>query len=172
MKVLIGQRGSGTTTDLLLEASKFKDNALFISMYSKWTVEAKCRALGIDSPTVIDWADVIHGNFDQTKNYRIFIDNVDALICNVLRNNKVRGNLETVSFSMEQMHRKSYFLDWDRIEPGQAVVTNTGSIGVVLSKNSEEFRYQELDGNIYIIERGVNYWALGLRKVGCQEIEP
>lgn len=171
MKVLVGQRGSGTTTDLLLEASKFKDNALFISMYGADYIETKCKALEIDPPIVVSWQDVIDSNFDQTKNYRIFIDNADALIAYLCRQYNIKGRLETVSFSMDRMEKRAKFLDWDMIEPGQAIKFSDNTFGKVINKNFELFQYECCNGDTGTIWRGENYYENGLRWVGCQEIE-
>ena len=104
MKILIGQRSSGTTTNLLLEASKFKEDALFITCSHPSFLRDKCIREGIDPPTTIGYIDLIAGNFDKNKKYHIFIDNVDLIVKGWLNGFGVKGNLETASISMEAMH--------------------------------------------------------------------
>ena len=101
MKILTGQRGSGTTTAMLLEASVFENSLVVVcsGRVEYYIKHATINNLNVNNITFISWSDFIKGNYDQNKHWRVFIDNVDLGIKGLAYN----SHIETITFSLEQM---------------------------------------------------------------------
>lgn len=101
MKILTGQRSSGTTTAMLLEASRFENSLVVVCANSVvyYIQNAKDNELNTNSITFISWKDFILGNYDKNKHWRIFIDNIDLGIKGLAYG----SHIETITFSLEQM---------------------------------------------------------------------
>ena len=88
-KVLIGSRGSGITSTLLLEASRFNKTFVCQVIIQKKQLEKKCKELNIKSPTIISIGelrensreeviiDLNRGNLDTEEKIRDYIDNMN-----------------------------------------------------------------------------------------------
>lgn len=101
MKILTGQRSSGTTTAMLLEANMFENSLVVVCTGSidYYTKHAVINHLNIDNITFINWHEFIKGNYDKSKHWRIFIDNIDLGIKGLAYG----SHIETITFSLEQM---------------------------------------------------------------------
>lgn len=101
MKILTGQRCSGTTTAMLLEANAFENSLVVVCTgpIYYYTKHAVTNHLNIDNITFISWYDFIKGNYDKNKHWRIFIDNIDLGIKGLAYG----SHIETITFSLEQM---------------------------------------------------------------------
>ena len=103
-KVLIGGRGSGITSTLLLEASKF--GAIYVCMKSsqKISFEKKCKdELNIDCPKIISMDELIELNKDDKiiidLNYPIF--NTEEKIRKYVDGFNIYNKIITVGNSVE-----------------------------------------------------------------------
>ena len=101
MKILTGQRGSGTTTAMLLEASHFENSLVVVcaNTVSYYIQHALVNELDTSGITFISWKDFVSGRYDRNKHWRIFIDNVDVGIKNMTKG----SHIETMTIGMEQM---------------------------------------------------------------------
>ena len=101
MKILTGQRGSGTTTAMLLEAGHFENSLVVVcaNTVSYYIQHALVNGLDTSDITFISWKDFVSGHYDQNKHWRVFIDNVDLGIKGLAYN----SHIETITFSLEQM---------------------------------------------------------------------
>lgn len=180
MKVIVGGRGSGTTTNLLFEAGICADDNVVIftpSNPSKEAILSLCEAYNIDPPEILSPSDILRMKFDSSKEYNVFIDNVDIFICEILQQYGLFGNVKAITVSLEEeVNSKTTYdfekksLDWSKIEEGQVVITND-NFGVVIKKNEKEFAWKDnKEGIIHCVIRGLNYKKEGIQQVGTQKL--
>ena len=72
MKVIARPIGTGKTKELM-DAAVEADGIILTC--NKRALQAKARAYGFDSLHIVDWADLIYGNYDSTK--PLFIHKLD-----------------------------------------------------------------------------------------------
>lgn len=101
MKFIIGSRGSGVTTDILLEASKFDRPVIVPMEANKKHIKDECVQLGIPCPDVYTFRQVKDGILRGQRNCIIHISDVNAYLEWSLREYGLDGRVETVSASLE-----------------------------------------------------------------------
>ena len=101
MKFIIGERGSGVTTDILLEASKF-DRPIIVPMeFNKHHIKNECARLGIVCPDIYTFDQVKTGILRGKNPEVIHISDVDAWINWTLKEYGFNGKIGTVSASLD-----------------------------------------------------------------------
>lgn len=75
MKVIARGRGTGKTRELMTEA--FKANGQVFS-YNKRALQAKADNYELYNLPILDWNDLMYGNYDKTK--PIYIDNAEYFL--------------------------------------------------------------------------------------------
>lgn len=101
MKFIIGNRGSGVTTDILLEASKFNRPIIVPMEPDKAYIKDKCVDLGIPCPDVYTFKQVKDGILRGQKACIVHISDVNAYLEWSLREYGFEGRIGTVSASLE-----------------------------------------------------------------------
>lgn len=101
MKFIIGSRGSGVTTDILLEASKFDRPIIVPTEANKRHIKEECVRLGIFCPDVYTFEQVKMGAFRGQNKKIIHMSDVDILLDWLLREYGFTGRIGTVSASLE-----------------------------------------------------------------------
>lgn len=101
MKFIIGNRGSGVTTDILLEASQFDRPIIVPTEANKRYIKDECLRLGIICPDVYTFGQVKMGVFRGQKPEIIHISDVNTFLNFVLKDYGFNGKIGTVSASLE-----------------------------------------------------------------------
>lgn len=101
MKFIIGNRGSGVTTDILLEASKFNRPIIVPMEPDKTYIKDKCVDLGIPCPDVYTFKQVKDGILRGQKACIVHISDVNAYLEWSLKQYGFEGRIGTVSASLE-----------------------------------------------------------------------
>ena len=102
MKFIIGSRGSGVTTDILLEASKF-DRPIIVPMEAnKKHIKDECVRLSIPCPDMYTFLQVKNGILRGQRSRIVHISDVNAYLEWSLREYGLDGRVGTVSASLEQ----------------------------------------------------------------------
>lgn len=101
MKFIIGNRGSGVTTDILLEASKFNRPIIVPMEPDKVYIKDKCVDLGIPCPNVYTFKQVKDGILSGQKACIVHISDVNAYLEWSLKQYGFEGRIGTVSASLE-----------------------------------------------------------------------
>lgn len=101
MKFIIGSRGSGVTTDILLEASKFDRPIIVPTEASKRHIKDECVRLGIICPDVYTFLQVKNGILQGQRNEIVHISDVNAWLEWSLKEYGLDGKIGTVSASLE-----------------------------------------------------------------------
>lgn len=104
MKFIIGGRGSGVTTDILLEASKFDRPIIVPPEAMKCHIKDECLRLGIVCPDVYTFGQVKMGVFRGQRPKIVHISDVNAWIEWTLKEYGFMGKIGTVSASLEVKH--------------------------------------------------------------------
>lgn len=102
MKFIIGSRGSGVTTDILLEASQFDRPIIVPTEANKRHIKDECLRLGIICPDVYTFDQVKMGVFRGQRTGIVHISDVNAYLEWSLREYGLYGRVGTVSASLEQ----------------------------------------------------------------------
>lgn len=101
MKFIIGNRGSGVTTDILLEASQFNRPIIAPTEASKRHIKDECVRLGIVCPDVYTFFQVKNGILQGQRNEIVHISDVNAWLEWSLKEYGLDGKIGTVSASLE-----------------------------------------------------------------------
>lgn len=101
MKFIIGSRGSGVTTDILLEASQFDRPIIVPTEVNKRHIKDECLRLGIVCPDVYTFGQVKNGILQGQRNEVVHISDVNAWLEWSLKEYGLDGKIGTVSASME-----------------------------------------------------------------------
>lgn len=96
MKYLIGSRGSGITTQLLMEAVAFDGAVLVPTEASKMLYANKCANMGIEPPKIVSLRDLRDSDIKNLS-----IDNLHILLRYLLAGYGFEGNIVTVGDSVE-----------------------------------------------------------------------
>lgn len=78
MKFIIGNRGSGVTTDILLEASQFNRPIIVPTELNKKHIKNECVRLGIHCPDIYTFGEVKMGVFRGQKPKIVHISDVNT----------------------------------------------------------------------------------------------
>lgn len=99
MKIIIGSRKSGVTTDLILEASKF-NIPIIVSYYgSAKHIEGLCIEQDIKCPPLYTIQDLKNGKLIGTRYEKICISDFEYFLRIILNDFHYFGKIETVSMS-------------------------------------------------------------------------
>lgn len=101
MKFIIGSRGSGVTTDILLEASKFDRPIIVPTEAMKRHIKDECVRLGIRCPDLYNFGQIKMGVFRGQNDKIVHISDVDILLECMLKEYGFTGKIGTVSASLE-----------------------------------------------------------------------
>lgn len=101
MKFIIGSRGSGVTTDILLEASKFDRPIIVPNDLYKRSIKDECVRLGITCPDIYTFGQIKAGFLKNQESKIIHISDVDTFLNFVLKDYGFNGKIGTVSASLE-----------------------------------------------------------------------
>lgn len=101
MKFIIGSRGSGATTNVLLEASQFDRPIIVPTEANKRHIKNECLRLGIICPDVYTFEQVKMGVFRGQNPSIIHISDVNAYLEWSLKEYGFNGKIGTVSASLE-----------------------------------------------------------------------
>lgn len=103
MKYLVGNRASGVSTDLLIEASRFNGVLIVSSTSSIYNSTRICKELGIRCPTMLTFEELLGDSAKglDLKSRNVYIDGVSQLF-------KELGleNVVTVGDTLELIKRK------------------------------------------------------------------
>lgn len=102
MKFIIGSRGSGVTTDILLEASQFDRPIIVPTEANKRHIKDECLRLGIICPDVYTFGQVKNGILRGQRTGIVHISGVNAYLEWSLREYGLNGRIGTASASLEQ----------------------------------------------------------------------
>lgn len=81
MKVIARERGTGKTKELLYEAWQAHGQVLSLN---KRAIQSKAEAYGFIGLPIIDWNDILYGEYD--KNKPLYIDNAEGVFAILLEN--------------------------------------------------------------------------------------
>ena len=101
MKFIIGNRGSGVTTDILLEASKFDRPIIVPTEAMKHHIKDECVRLGIRCPDLYNFGQVKSGALKGQNIDTIYISDVNLVLNLILKDYGFNGKIGTVSASLE-----------------------------------------------------------------------
>lgn len=101
MKFIIGGRGSGVTTDILLEASKFDRPIIVPNEPYKRHIVDECVRLNIPCPDIYTFSQIKAGIFRGQKPEIIHISDANTFLNFVLKDYGFNGKIGTVSASLE-----------------------------------------------------------------------
>lgn len=101
MKFIIGSRGSGVTTDLILEASKFDRPIIVSTEANKCHIKDEYVRLGIPCPDIYTFGQIKAGVFREQNLKIVHISDVNAFLNFVLKDYGFNGKIGTVSTSLE-----------------------------------------------------------------------
>ena len=101
MKFIIGSRGSGVTTDILLEASQFDRPIIVPTEANKRHIKDECLRLGIICPDIYTFNQVKMGVFRGQKPQLVHISDVNTWLEWTLKEYGFMGKIDTVGASLE-----------------------------------------------------------------------
>ena len=106
MKFILGDRGSGVTTDLVLEAAKFGGVIICPTFAQAQYVIGMANRMSVDNVYAISIQDVIDNNaLTHYPNAKIFISDIKYVLWPLLKEYGATGDIETVSASLYMGNR-------------------------------------------------------------------
>lgn len=107
MKVIQGNRNSGSTTALLLEADKFNIPILVSYEIQKKAIQEKARELNLSSKLeIISYKDIENDYFRGRKIKGIIIDDIDFLLKRFLSEKGFYGEIISASLNYDSKGKK------------------------------------------------------------------
>ena len=101
MKYIIGNRNSGVSSDLILEASNYDTAIIARTNMNKDRIKKKCEDLGIKCPMVFSFNDILLNNIDYSKYKHFVIEDMDFMLKASLGELGFHGIIDTCGVSME-----------------------------------------------------------------------
>lgn len=105
MKVVVGNRDSGVTTNILLDAAKHGGTIVTTSTMQADGMTHKAKSLGVDCPKTISVLDVLNdikdGNYDRYYNEQLYVDNAGLVLNELLNHVGIKGKVVEISLSMD-----------------------------------------------------------------------
>lgn len=105
MKVVVGNRGSGVTTNMLLDAAIHDGTIITSTLGQRFNIEANAKRLWIDCPEVIDIHSVLNdiktGNIEKYDNAQLYIDNAGLVLNRLLSEIGIKGKVVEIGLSMD-----------------------------------------------------------------------
>ena len=117
MKIIAGSRGGGVTTDLILEAAKYKGVIIAISDAQAIYIQDLAKKLCDEDVSVFTVQDVINGKLrghGYTDRTRVYVSDFGIVLGGLLASYGAPRNIETASISLEKNDktlRPEYFPD-------------------------------------------------------------
>lgn len=106
MKFILGDRGSGVTTDFVLEAAKFGGVIVYPTFAQAEYVKRRAERMGVDNVEAVSIQDVIKNNaLSHYPNAKIFISDLKYVLWPLLKEHGATGDIETVSASLYMSNR-------------------------------------------------------------------
>ena len=99
MKIIIGPRKSGVTTDLILEASKFNIPIIVPYYVNTKYIEDLCTQKNIKCPPLYTIQDLKDGKLIGTRYEKICISDFEYFFRTILSDFHYFGKIETISMS-------------------------------------------------------------------------
>ena len=105
MKVVVGNRGSGVTTNMLLDAAYHGGTIITSTCGQRFNMEANAKKSGIDCPEIIDiysvLNDIKNGKTEKYDNVQLYIDNAGLVLNILLSEIGIKGKVVEISLSMD-----------------------------------------------------------------------
>lgn len=105
MKVVVGNRGSGVTTSMLLDAAHHGGTIITSTSVQRFNMEVNAKKLGIDCPDIIDvysvLNDIKNGEAEKYDNIQLYIDNAGLVLNRLLSEIGIKGKVIEISLSMD-----------------------------------------------------------------------
>ena len=105
MKVVVGNRGSGVTTNMLLDAAHHGGVIITSTSGQRFNMEAHAKKFGIDCPEIIDiygvLNDIKEGKAKKYDNAQLYIDNAAIVLNRLLSEIGIKGKVVEISMSMD-----------------------------------------------------------------------
>lgn len=105
MNVVVGNRGSGVTTSMLLDAAQHGGTIITSTSGQRFNMEANAKKFGIDCPEIINvynvLNDVKNGKAEKYDNTQLYIDNVGLVLNKLLNEIGIKGKVVEISLSMD-----------------------------------------------------------------------
>ena len=105
MKVVVGNRGSGVTTNMLLDAALHGGTIITSTFGQRFNMEAHAEKFGIDCPEIIDiyrvLDDIKDGKTEKYDNAQLYIDNAGLILNRLLNEIGIKGKVVEISLSMD-----------------------------------------------------------------------
>lgn len=99
MKIIVGSRDSGVTTDLILKASKFNIPIIVPYYGSTKYIEDLCIEQDIKCPPLYTIQDLKNGKLTGTRYEKICISDFEHFLRIILSDFHYFGEIETISMS-------------------------------------------------------------------------
>ncbi len=105
MKIIIGNRQSGVTSDLLLNASKFGHVVLVGVLKEKYYAIGLCDKLGIEPPEIFTIHELKHGELRGRKEVVLDIADFDFVLRTLLMEvGEFNGKVNTLATSIDNFN--------------------------------------------------------------------
>ena len=105
MKVIVGNRGSGVTTNMLLDAAQHGGTIITSTSGQRFNMEANAKKFGIDCPEIIDiysvLNDIKNGKTEKYDNVQLYVDNAGLVLNKLLNEIGIKGKVIEISLSMD-----------------------------------------------------------------------
>ena len=106
MKFILGDRGSGVTTDIVLEAAEFGGMIICPSFAQSEYAKGMAKRMGVDNVEAVSIQDVIKKNvLSHYPNAKIFVSDLKYVLWPLLKEYGATGDIETVSASLYMSNR-------------------------------------------------------------------
>ena len=105
MKVVVGNRGSGVTTNMLIDAAYHGGTIITSTSGQRFNMEAHAKKFGIDCPEIIDIYGVLNdirdGKVEKYDNAQLYVDNAGLVLNRLLHEIGIKGKVVEISLSMD-----------------------------------------------------------------------
>ena len=105
MKVVVGNRGSGVTTNMLLDAAIHGGTIITSTSGQRFNMEANAKKFGIYCPDIIDiysiLNDIKNGKTEKYDNVQLYVDNAGLVLNILLSEIGIKGKVIEISLSMD-----------------------------------------------------------------------
>lgn len=105
MKVVVGNRGSGVTTNMLLDAALHGGTIITSTSGQRFNMEYHVEKLGIDCPKIIDLYSVLNdirdGKAEKYDDAQLYVDNAGLVLNKLLNEIGIKGKVIEISLSMD-----------------------------------------------------------------------
>ena len=105
MKVVVGNRGSGVTTNMLIDAAYHGGTIITSTSGQRLNMEDHAKKFGIDCPEIIDIYGVLNdirdGKVEKYDNAQLYVDNAGLVLNKLLNEIGIKGKVVEISLSMD-----------------------------------------------------------------------